>query len=383
MTYYAPTVSYNSGSSATWYTLTGVESVNIVRGRQRFQDAVSQTSMVIQLIPATSYTVPLAIGQPIDCRSSDPSNPGCFFQGRITDIQRVYDLPYNSVSTYAPADRITITATGGLGVMAISELNSFGWTGPTTPEAGINSMTSPTTVNLVYNALSLTAALVSSQTFPNSVSVLEVTNKLLQSGQLTMDDYDVGQSVGGVQLGVCTYPTGFSPFSTTYSDSGAGLKYSTLEFLSSVQNTFNRIEVLPEGLSPSLAVGTGPLNPLRYETYTATQTAADALANYLLLILSLQTQIAPYSIATNTAVEPAAMNEALMVSASNVDPLLGRTVYIVFRGVTYTATTIGLNLSFNIDSASLNWYLTPSLGTPFTLDSSAFGVLDTNRLGFP
>ena len=384
MTYYAPTVQYNSGSSATWYTLTGIQSVSITRGRQRFQDAISQTSMVIELIPATSYTVPLAIGQPIDCRSSDPSSPGAFFQGRITDIQRSYDFPYNSGTSYAPADRIRITCTGGLGTMAISQLNTFGWTGPCIAEVGIQTMTSVTTINLLYTQLALSPALVSTQTFPDDVSVMDVTTKLVQSAQLTIDDYDEGQAIGATQLGVVTYPTGYGSTALTFSDAGGGVKYSGLEFLSSVQNTFNKITVQAEGLAEQYyQAGVAPFNPLQYATYSATTTDAYNLATYLGTMLSGQVQVAPYVVSTNTAVDSSALTGALMVSASNTNPPLGKTVNIAFRGTNYQATAIGLSLSFTPDRGYVQWFLSPSLGTPFTLDSTAFGVLDTNRLGYP
>jgi hypothetical protein len=62
---------------------------------------------------------------------------------------------------------------------------------------------------------------------------------------------------------------------------------------------------------------------------------------------------------------------------------LGAGVTVLFRGTTALAEIQGINTVFYSDYAQLQLYLSPSLGTPFTLDSSTFGVLDTNRLGYP
>jgi hypothetical protein len=63
--------------------------------------------------------------------------------------------------------------------------------------------------------------------------------------------------------------------------------------------------------------------------------------------------------------------------------IIGQPVSVTFRGTSATGTVIGVNSAFYPDRGNVQVYLSPSLGTPFTLDSSAFGVLDQNRLGFP
>jgi hypothetical protein len=71
-----------------------------------------------------------------------------------------------------------------------------------------------------------------------------------------------------------------------------------------------------------------------------------------------------------------------VLSKAGAQPIVGKTAVITFRGETVVAQIQGIVASFYVDRASVQLYFSPSLGVPFTLDSSSFGVLDTNRLGF-
>jgi hypothetical protein len=62
--------------------------------------------------------------------------------------------------------------------------------------------------------------------------------------------------------------------------------------------------------------------------------------------------------------------------------IIGALVTVIFRGTTVTAQIQGINTTFYPDYASVQLYLSPSIGAPFTLDSPILGVLDQNRLGF-
>jgi hypothetical protein len=62
---------------------------------------------------------------------------------------------------------------------------------------------------------------------------------------------------------------------------------------------------------------------------------------------------------------------------------LGASVTVIFRGTTVTATIQGINTTFYDDYATVQLFLSPSLSSSFTLDSTVLGVLDTNRLGYP
>lgn len=385
MTYNPPTVNYNSGTDSTWYTITGVQSVNISRGRQRFQDPVSQSSMVVELIPANSYTLPFAIGQAIDVRDTNNNSAVCYFQGRITDVQRSYAFPYNSGTGAAPADRIRITATGATGIIGTGQLsgqalsNTYTYSSIATV-AGVQGVgwSGSGYDNLVKN---------SAQTF--SGAALDCVNQLLRTSQSTIDDCVVSRS-SAQTYAVTTWATGVEMNSTTFTDTGSGYAYSGLEFLSSVQNTFNWIELEATGVYTVIAaLGSAPFNALVYSTFSETPTDASNLAIYLWYMLSGQVQAAPFSIATSTVTSSSCMELAELVKDGTSFPngypnaVMGQPVSVTFRGSTTYGTVIGVNAAFYPDRGNVQLFLSPSLGTPFTLDSSAFGVLDQNRLGFP
>ncbi len=89
MPYTAPTVNYCATMAGTYTTLTGVQSVSISRGRRYFQDNFQASQCVVELIPATSYSPELAIGQFIDVRVANTATSRAFFTGQITDVERV------------------------------------------------------------------------------------------------------------------------------------------------------------------------------------------------------------------------------------------------------------------------------------------------------
>ena len=383
MPYTTPVVSYNSGASATWYDLTGIQSVNISRGRQRFQDPVNQSSAVIELIPATSYTLELAVGQIIEIRETSSGSSNCFFQGRITDIQRSYAFPYNSSTNYAPADRITISATGGTGVLGTYQLSGYTLS---TGEVftSIANICTTNAMNCIY--ISPSNGVTNSG---NTVTgaALDAINQLLRTGQVTLDDV-VMQRTNPAISGVAIYPTGVALANIAFTDNSpnsSNLAYTGIEYVSSVQNTFNWVSVQATGLSPVVTSGSPPFNALNYTTYSASSPDATSLSNYVYAITSGQGTPVPYSISTNTMAASTCMKLAYVLQdypRDTTQAVIGQQVAMTFRGSTSYGTVIGVNSAFYPDRASVQLYLSPSLGTPFTLDSSAFGVLDQNRLGF-
>jgi hypothetical protein len=380
MTYTPPVVNYNSGTGTTYYTLNGVQSVNISRGRQRFQDPVSQSSMVVELIPDATYSLPLAIGQLIDVRDSNADGANCYFQGQITDVERSYAFPYNSGTGYAPADRIRITATGATGV--IGTRITAGYSMPSQyADQSIDDITNANgigTVKLARNFVYNSANTING-------SSLDAVNRLLRTSQLTLDDYVAPRSYSTFQE-ICLFPTGTQYNNISFTDTGSGYAYSNLEFLSSVQNTFNWVEVQAEGFADQIAnTGVAPYNSLQYSTYSASESEAAGLASYILNLTSGQLQAAPFAISTSTATAASCMALAQLMrdGAGTANAIMGQAVSVAFRGSTYYGTVIGVNAGFYVDRANVQLYLSPSLLTPFTLDSTAFGVLDQNRLGYP
>jgi hypothetical protein len=109
----------------------------------------------------------------------------------------------------------------------------------------------------------------------------------------------------------------------------------------------------------------------------ATVTQAQQLGDYVLTVNSSTTPT-PFTIGVNTAIQD---NIGELGKLANCP--IGTGVIVKFRGTTVNATVCGINVNYYAEYANMSLTLSPSLGTPFTLDSAAFGILDTNRLGYP
>jgi len=375
MPYTAPVVNYITGGGGSWTTIPNVQSVNINRGRQRFQDPLSQTVMTVEVIPTNSTT--FSVGQLIDCRDANTDVSPCYFQGRITDVQRSYAFPYNSFTGATPQDRITITATGGTGVIGTAQLNAQSWSAQLVSDTIYALLIAQ---GMAFGDFRVNSVRNSAQTF--SGALLEAVNQLCNTAQYTLDDYVIERIAS--KLGVTFFPTGQQFNSLSFTDTGSGYAYTGLEFLSSFQNTFNWIEVEATGVYTSVtALGAAPFNALVYKTFNENLADTSNLSSYLYALLSGQTDPVPFSISTNTMAAAGCMALAQVPSGSLTNAIIGQPVSVAFRGTSATGTVIGVNSAFYPDRGNVQVYLSPSLGTPFTLDSSAFGVLDTNRLGYP
>ena len=388
MPYTPPTVNYSTTINGTYTSLTGIQSVSISRGRQRFNDNFSGTRCTIELIPATSYATPLAIGQFLDVRATNVANAAAYFVGTITDIERKYAIPYNTSTGLAAADRIIISATGTTGVLGKATLADYTLT-ETDCTASITGAALEVDTWVTYIYPDYTRIINSPSTVSN-IGVLDLVNGLLRTCQYFIDDIDNKRVTyaGKANIGA-TFSPGVNNSSYTFSDAGTSgaLTFTDLEYLSSVQNTFTEAQVLALGLATQSATsGSAPYNTLVYNTYNVNTVDAESLAGYIINMQSVPTAV-PYSITTNTLTAPTCTDisvltttNALFTAGQTVN--LGAAITVIFRGTTVTAQTQGINTTFYTDYATVQLFLSPSLGTPFILDSSVFGVLDTNRLGY-
>lgn len=388
MAYTPPTVNYSTTINGTYTSLTGIQSVAINRGRQRFDQNFSGTRCTIELIPATSYATPLAIGQFIDVRATNVANAAAYFVGTITDIERKYAIPYNTSTGLAAADRIIISATGTTGVLGKATLADYTLT-ETDCTASITGAALEVDTWVTYIYPDYTRIINSPSTVSN-IGVLDLVNGLLRTCQYFIDDIDNKRVTyaGKANIGA-TFSPGVNNSSYTFSDAGTSgaLTFTDLEYLSSVQNTFTEAQVLALGLATQSATsGSAPYNTLVYNTYNVNTVDAASLAGYIINMQSVPTAV-PYSITTNTLTAPTCTDisvltttDALFTAGLTVN--LGAAITVIFRGTTVTAQTQGINTTFYTDYATVQLFLSPSLGTPFILDSSVFGVLDTNRLGY-
>jgi hypothetical protein len=386
MAYTKPKVWYSATLDGTYVELTGIQSINITRGRQRFVDPFQGSQCVIELIPANSYSPALAIGQFLDVRPANNASSPCYFNGRITDVERSYGIPYNASATIAaPADRITITVTGGTGVIgsAYSEITSSYASGfDAVGLAGAFVMNAGVFCNYDYvGGPSLTpvypsGVIAGPVAYSTGDSYFEIVNQLLRTAQWVIDDADIDRTYSIYKYAAYLYPASSTGTTITFSDTAAK-RYNQIDYLSSMQQSFSYVAVEPVGLATQYKSSGDLKNGFKFTSYDVSTTQALNLATYVQLVSNQNTPV-PFVIRTNTAVDDTVGDLADLMTYP-----VGTAVNVTFRGSTVQATVQGWQFGFYPDIATVSCYLSASLGTPFTLDSTAFGVLDTNRLGYP
>lgn len=380
MPYTPPTVNYRDDAGVSFSTLTGVQSAVISRGRQKFYDPFPASQLVVELIPANSYAVPFAIGGILEVRDSNTNTAPCYFSGRVTDIQRQYDMPYNSVTGAAPGDRFILTATG-TGVIGTNQITKT-WSA-TTVEDIVGSVGVACRVQVDF--LGSQSQRVSGQTV--TAGALDIINQLLRTNPSMLDDFDNRTSAGFYQDHVLVFPVGYGFPGTmpSFTDTGSGYKFRRIEFLSSLETTFSQVNVI----APSLTTQTtqaaqAPYNSLNYETYNETNANALALSQYVYSIVANENNATPYVLTTDTNCAPSCMSLATIYSSAySSKTYLGQEISLTFRGSTVNATIQGISSAFYADYAAVQLFLAPSIGASLILDSTDYGVLDTNRLGYP
>lgn len=395
MPYTPPNVYYASVFDGTYTKLDGVQSVSINRGKARFQDPTPLTKCSIELIPQSTYPAAITIGQFIDIRDTNSGASSAYFVGKITDIERTYDIPYSAGTGFAPGDRVTITVTGGTGVLAsgLASYNAGATVDATNPlmlgsmaVANVYAIT-PQNTGYVYgsgNPVNI------GQNVKMGVDVqpwLDIINDILNTIQYSADDYDLNRVfkyngfITDVYAGVYFYPTGQTGVTLSFVDDGSTgasiYKYGLIQYASSIQTAFTQVLVTSTLAEQNRTSGSAPYVGFTYSTLAATTTQAQLLGDYVLTVNNSTTPT-PFTIGVNTAIQD---NIGELGKLANCP--IGTGVTVKFRGTTVNATVCGLNVNYYPEYANITLNLTPSLGTPFTLDSTAFGILDTNRLGYP
>lgn len=379
MAYTAPAIAYATTQNGTYTALTGVQSCVIARGRTYIQDNFQASTCTIELIPANSYATALAIGQYIDVRVTNTATARAYFCGQITDVERVYDMPYDASSGAAPGDRIRIQATGGTGKMAQYTFPS----GTLAADTVTGQLSALGALANVYLTPNLASSVNGSAIALAGQGALDVANKICKTGQQFIDDGDNQRNTSGsygTQLLAISTPAGLS--TAAFSDTGA-IKYNRLTFLSTAQSTFNQVNVYPDGLASQSVSGTAPYNSLDYYTNNATTGDAASLANLLYNLFNGLTTPTPFTITTDTAVDDTWLAIAQIQNSAGAVGYLGAAATVTFRGATTNAQIQRIMVAFTPDRATLTLNLSPSLGQAFTLDSTLFGILNTNRLGYP
>lgn len=220
-----------------------------------------------------------------------------------------------------------------------------------------------------------TKSLVSAQTVTNQ-NGLDVLSQLAITEQARFTT----QSPTGPQY-ITLYGRGWQTQLTTYdaSDDGTGtnpMTYVGLDFAGLADNYASKVIINPEGLAQQTA-GSGSYS-ISLPSYSRSTSDAADLASFLVGVYSQQSgQPSRINLKISGQNTTTKKNNALAIC----DPI--SQVRIKFRGSTYLAIVEGYTITGRVDDVYIGCSLSsPSFYPQFILDSTQFGVLDTNRLGY-
>ena len=416
MPFTPPTVNVATTMNGTYTTIAGIQNLQFNRGRQRYSDPFASSNLNIEMLAPTNNALVPVVGNYIDIRATNSSASEAYFVGKVTDVRRQYDIPYTTATNSAPGDRIYITVRGAVGLIGQYQANNpyIFKEGPSWTIAGALSAFFGYTFNCVVVTLGTYANWPIARLFSSQIlftgSALDMMNQLARTGPYYFSDYDNARVVavpdpdqGGFNPGygdrefkVGVRDAGLADISAsnfTFSDVGA-IRYDGIEFLTGNENNYTAITVstdsnlfgndaktttVPDPIpaAQSLYVGNAPFTTLEWTTNSPTTTWSESLTG-VVYTRTTQPTIGPFSITTTTAVDSTALNMALMNTH-----FVGETGSITFRGTTYKVSLEGVEVSMTPDQARVTCYFSPFPGDFFILDSTANGVLDVNKLGYP
>jgi len=353
--------------------LTDVQNVVMDTGRVQIQDPFKGSTATItgrnpQNLPS------LAIGTEMYVQIMRSPVYGSFvFFGKITNIEVIY-------GEVANMDRWVIQLEDGLAFAGRAITGpTFSWSaGIRTDQAATQAGLSAGVVvfnywqTLTYNPQG--QSLVSAQNVPNA-NLLSVLNQLAttEQGRLVSGGYDSVGIINRSDLGQAQFITSFSDGSLTATYPVT--KYSEIRFASLGDSSYPMVTVEPEGLATQ-SKGTGSRDFLA-KSYDQTTTQASNLADYILATLDVNTA-APLSISCISEIQT---NDALIDAFQLAQfgwkaelILRGQRYNVFLNGGTLTATPEQVRVTFNVVSSDAQNF--------FILDSTSFGVLDEDKLGF-
>lgn len=347
-------------------TVSNVQGFTFTKGRSKISDPLRAGTGTIRgrrpdLLPS------IAVGQTaiLVIRPSGSGGLGYSFAWRVSDLRIIYGI----TSAY---DEWELDIEDTFALLGRGDF-SASWNNGDTVATAIYQVVNQYGIGLT-EAIS-TKSLVSAQTITNG-NGLETLSQLAITEQARFTT----QSALGPQY-ITVYGRGWQTQLTSYSasDDGTGtnpLVYNALDFAGLADNYASKVIINPEGLSQQTA-GSGNYS-INLPSYSQSNSDAASLAAFLVGVYSQQSgqpsRIALKVSAQNTTTK---QNNALAIC----DPM--SQINIKFRGTTYAAIVEGYTITGQLDDVLVSCNLSsPSFFPQFILNSSQFGVLNTNRLGY-
>jgi hypothetical protein len=360
-----------------------VINVSLRIGRQKITDRWTPDICQVELIPSSTFSTP-TIGSFVKLTVTGASNQA--FYGPVTDVQRTYGIPYNSGTGAAPADRVVVTAESwAKSAAGRARASAVSITAGNPLADGINTLNTSLSTNIArfYQDQSIDATL-KQQGETYTGLFLDFINSVMIS---TVGYLQERMSTANPGLYFATNGSNAANNYLNFTDTGSQSSatntyfYDQIEFLSSIDNNYTEVTVAyNNGSGPNSATtGSAP-----YTTYSTTSNlqlsgqATDCAGIYLASLSQSSTR--PYRLSTTSQIVGSVdLDTVLGNQISSI--VIGSLVTVTFRGTTYNVILEGFTVSQDLDQARYTFYFSPAIGVPLVLDSTAFGILDTNTLG--
>ncbi len=293
------------------------------------------------------------------------------WRGRIRNVVVAWGKPYNYIDEIGVSDYVTIECEG-----ALAEFGRLQGNGQ------------EITTDLAYWQISdiqTYTGLSIGQTFTVDNSPTLATSNVDGSYAEWLNTFatTLGATIkdGSGQLGVYTkdfvgtLPVAFSDVA----NNATNQVFDELTFDSLSEDYFNQVEVETNSYG-TIVVNTGsaPYRTLRISTFSGSANQATDLANYYLGIYSEPT----FGISSISASAEAQNSFALDLGYGWWD-LPGYRCNLTFRGTTYYLQILGCQFSATPNSSRYTYSVIDGDLTPYLiLDSSIYGILDTNKLSW-
>lgn len=347
-------------------SVSNIQGASFTKGRTKISDPLRAGSGTIRgrrpdLLPT------IAVGQTaiFVIRPSGFGGLGYAFAWRVADLRIIYGV----TSEY---DEWELDIEDTFALLGRGDV-STSWADGDLSETAIYNVVNQYGIGLTVAIASKSQ--VSAQTITNQ-NGLEVLSQLAVTEQARFTT----QSPAGPEY-ITLYGRGWQTQLTTYdaSDDGTGtnpLAYTGLDFAGLADNYASKVIINPEGLAQQTA-GSGSYS-ISLPSYSRNTSDAANLASFLVGVYSQQLgQPSKITLKVSGQNTTTKQDNALAIC----DPM--SQIQVKFRGVTFLAIVEGYTITALVDDVLLTCYLSsPSFYPQFILDSTQFGVLDTNRLGY-
>lgn len=361
-----------SNDNVTYTALSNVQSINASIGRQTLKDPFQPSRLTFSMRYPSGFTSPntaLVTGTWIRLRNASANR--IMWRGKIADVSVDWGIPYDS--GVGVSDFATITCEGAAAEWgrlrandyAISASNAYYALASASAGAGLSLGTTYTAAD---------SPLVSASVADSSW--LDWINLFAQTLSSTVKD-------GSGQIGIYSKDYyGFLPvsFSDVANDS-THQRYEEIELTSQVENYFTQVLINTSAYGQiSATYGSAPYRTLELSTISGSAAQATDLANYYLTLYQQPT----LGISKITCRSEAQATWVLdMGGGYEWWDILGYRTKVIFRGSTYDMTILGSSMQASPSTSTITYYLIDSSLTPwFILDSTDYGILDTNRLSW-